>query len=93
MGVVHALLGDRKNAFVGEEELLDGAIGGCVTAVGGVTLKVRSVKRSDSALTCVSLERIAPARRTYSLGCYLSIAVPGWCRTRTWKQELQDGVD
>ena len=83
MGVVNALLGDGKNALVGEEKLLNRPVGWRMSAVGGVPLQVRAVEGCDPSLCSVSHDALEAGRvRTYSHGCCLSIAVPGSCQKR-----------
>ena len=55
--VVDALLGDGEDALVGEEELLDGPVGRCVSSIGRVSLEVRAVKGRDAALGASSATR------------------------------------
>jgi hypothetical protein len=50
VGVVNALLRDREDALLGEEELLDGAFGKRMTAIGRVTFEVRPVEGDDPSL-------------------------------------------
>lgn len=49
--VVDALPRHGKDAFVGEQELLNGAFGGRMTAKRGVAFELRSVEGADPALS------------------------------------------
>ena len=50
VGIVDALFRDGENALLGEEKLLDGAIGRRMSAVRGVAFEVRAVKGRDAPL-------------------------------------------
>jgi len=68
--VVYALLGNRKDTLLGEEELLNGAFGGCMCTVGGIPLEAGTIKRRDSALDTVLAHGIlffGAAERTHIL--------------------------
>jgi hypothetical protein len=65
--VVNALLRDGEDALFGDEELLDGAFGGGVCAVGRVALERGAVERRNSALDARQLgaQLSGPDRRTH----------------------------
>lgn len=93
VGVMDALLGDGEDALVGEEELLNRAVGRRVSAIRGISFKVRSIKGRDPSLGSVSCNALQAGRvRTYSHGCYLSIAVLGLCQKRMWIWARQGDV-
>jgi len=50
VGIVNALFRDGENALLGEEELLDGAIGRRMSAVRGIAFEVRAVERRDTPM-------------------------------------------
>lgn len=50
VGIVDALFRDGENPLLGEEELLDGAIGRRMSAVRGVAFEVRAVEGRDAPL-------------------------------------------
>jgi hypothetical protein len=74
---VNALSRDRKNALVGEQKLLDGAIGGRMCPVRRVALEVVAKEGCDASLDVVRTKATtAGGARTYSLCCCPSIAIP-----------------
>jgi hypothetical protein len=76
VGVVNAVLRNGKNALLGEEKLLDGAVGGRMTTVGRVAFEVRAEEGRDASLGMVRIiVTTAGCARTYSLGCCPSIAI------------------
>jgi hypothetical protein len=93
VGVVNALPRDRKNALVGEQKLLDGAIGGRMSPVGCIALEMVTKEGCDASLDVVRMKvTTAGGTRTYSLGCYLSIATPAWYQRRMWICVQQEDV-
>lgn len=58
MGVVQALLGDGENALVGEEKLLDRALGGCMSAVRGIARELGAIVGCDAALVVARPEQL-----------------------------------
>ena len=79
--VVNALFRDGKNALVGEEKLLNGPIGRSMSTVRGISLEVWAVEGRDPPLCVVSYDVSEAGRvRTYSHGCYPSIAAPASCQ-------------
>jgi hypothetical protein len=50
MGIMDALFRDGKDALLGEEELLDRAIGRRMSAVRSVAFEMRTVKGRDASL-------------------------------------------
>jgi hypothetical protein len=50
VGVMNALPGDGDDALIGEEELLYGAIGGCMAAIRGIAFELWTIQRSHASL-------------------------------------------
>jgi hypothetical protein len=76
VGVVNALLRDRKNALLGEEKLLDRSFGKLVPTVGRIFFEMRAVERSHASLIIVRMKVVrAGYAKMHSLGCCPSIAI------------------
>ena len=76
VGVVNGVLRNGKNALLCEKELLNGAVGQRMSAVGRVSFEVRTEEGRDASLYMVRMKvTMAGCAGTYSLGCCPSRAI------------------